>query len=73
MLQDLELGIPTRQTELDLSEADDIRLNDVGPMMRASRVFPARSRWDAAELAGLRIEPGCILRRGLTPGIRKNW
>lgn len=36
MMQDLDLGIPTRQTELDLPEADDIRINDVGPVMRAS-------------------------------------
>ncbi|CAH1661527.1 Abasic site processing protein [Chelatococcus asaccharovorans] len=36
MMQDLELGIPTQQTELDLPEADDIKINDRGPVMRAA-------------------------------------
>src|ERR1700691_305818 len=36
MMQALELGISTRQTELDLPQADDIRINDVGPVMRAA-------------------------------------
>ncbi|MAA99183.1 MULTISPECIES: SOS response-associated peptidase family protein [Hyphomicrobiales] len=34
MMQNLELGIPTQQTELDLPEADDIKINDRGPVMR---------------------------------------
>jgi hypothetical protein len=36
MMQDLELGIPTRQSELDLPEVDDIKINDVGPVMRGA-------------------------------------
>jgi putative SOS response-associated peptidase YedK len=36
MMQGLELGIPTRQTELDLPQSDDVRINDMGPVMRAA-------------------------------------
>jgi len=36
MMQALELGIPTQQTELDLPVADDIKINDSGPVMRAA-------------------------------------
>lgn len=36
MMQALELGIPTQQTELDLPIADDIKINGRGPVMRAS-------------------------------------
>ena len=36
MMQDLALGIPTQQSALDLPQADDIRINDLGPVMRAS-------------------------------------
>ena len=36
MMQALELGIPTQQTELDLPQADDIKINDLGPVMRAA-------------------------------------
>ncbi len=36
MMQDLELGIPTQQTELDLPQADMVRINDVAPVMRAA-------------------------------------
>ncbi|RWL15139.1 MAG: SOS response-associated peptidase [Mesorhizobium sp.] len=36
MMQALELGIPTQQTELDLPESDDIRINDMAPVMRAA-------------------------------------
>jgi putative SOS response-associated peptidase YedK len=36
MMQALELGIPTRQSELDLPQADDIKINDMGPVMRAA-------------------------------------
>ena len=36
MMQALELGIPTQQTELDLAQADDVRINDMGPVMRAA-------------------------------------
>ena len=35
MMQDLEWGVPTRQSEPDLPRADDIRINDRGPVMRA--------------------------------------
>ena len=30
MMQKLELGVPTQQSELDLPHADDIRVSDVG-------------------------------------------
>jgi putative SOS response-associated peptidase YedK len=36
MMQALELRIPSRQSELDLPQADDIRINDTGPVMRAA-------------------------------------
>jgi putative SOS response-associated peptidase YedK len=36
MMQALELGIPSRQSELDLPQADDVRINDTGPVMRAA-------------------------------------
>ncbi|MBZ9973962.1 MULTISPECIES: SOS response-associated peptidase family protein [unclassified Mesorhizobium] len=36
MMQRLELGIPTQQSEGDLPQADDIKVNDVGPVMRAA-------------------------------------
>jgi putative SOS response-associated peptidase YedK len=36
MMQAAELGIPTQQSELDLPLADDIRINDLGPVMRAA-------------------------------------
>ena len=36
MMQALELEIPTQQTELDLPQADDIRINDMGQVMRAA-------------------------------------
>lgn len=36
MMQDLELGIPAQQTELDLPQADDIKINDRGPVMRTA-------------------------------------
>ena len=36
MMQSLAINIPTHQTELDLPQADDIRINDRAPTMRAS-------------------------------------
>jgi putative SOS response-associated peptidase YedK len=36
MMQALELGVPTQQSELDLPQADHIRIGDIGPVMRAS-------------------------------------
>jgi putative SOS response-associated peptidase YedK len=36
MMQDLELCIPSQQAELDLPQADDVRINDIGPVMRAT-------------------------------------
>jgi putative SOS response-associated peptidase YedK len=36
MMRALELGLPTRQSEHDLPQADDIKINDVGPAMRAA-------------------------------------
>src|SRR6516225_3366957 len=36
MMQALELESPSRQTELDLPQADDIRINDTAPVMRST-------------------------------------
>jgi putative SOS response-associated peptidase YedK len=36
MMQALELRIPSRQSELDLPQTDDVRINDTGPVMRAA-------------------------------------
>jgi hypothetical protein len=36
MMQALELRIPSQQSEVDLPQADDIRINDPGPVMRAA-------------------------------------
>ena len=36
MMQMLEVGIPTQQSEIDLPQADDIKINDMAPVMRAS-------------------------------------
>ena len=36
MMQALELGIPTQQSELGLPESDDVRINDMAPVMRAA-------------------------------------
>jgi putative SOS response-associated peptidase YedK len=36
LMQALEFGIPTQQSELDLPQADDIKINDLAPVMRAS-------------------------------------
>jgi putative SOS response-associated peptidase YedK len=36
MMQSLELGLPEHQSEDDLPQADDIRIGDLGPVMRAS-------------------------------------
>jgi hypothetical protein len=33
-MQRLELGTPAEQSEADLPQADDIRVNEVGPVMR---------------------------------------
>jgi hypothetical protein len=35
-MQALKLGVPTQQTEIDLPRNDDIRINDIGPVMRAA-------------------------------------
>jgi hypothetical protein len=32
----LELRVPSYQSELDLPETDDIRINDIGPVMRSA-------------------------------------
>ncbi|WEX75794.1 SOS response-associated peptidase family protein [Sinorhizobium numidicum] len=36
MMQDLELAMPAHQSELDLPSADDVKINDIAPVMRAS-------------------------------------
>src|ERR1700755_2145029 len=36
MMQSLALGIPMHQSELDLPRADDIKINDTAPGMRAA-------------------------------------
>jgi putative SOS response-associated peptidase YedK len=35
MMQGLDLAIPSHQSEVDLPQAGDIRINDTGPVMRA--------------------------------------
>jgi putative SOS response-associated peptidase YedK len=35
MMQALELAIPARQTGVELPQADDVRINDIGPVMCA--------------------------------------
>ena len=35
-MRTLELGLPTREGDADLPQADDIKINDVGPVMRAA-------------------------------------
>lgn len=36
MMQALKLGIPSHQSELDLPRADDIKVNDMAPVMRTA-------------------------------------
>jgi hypothetical protein len=36
VMQVLDLAIPSHQRELDLPQADDIGINDTGPVMRAA-------------------------------------
>jgi hypothetical protein len=36
VMQALDLAIPGHESELDLPQADDIRINDTGPVMRAT-------------------------------------
>ncbi|WP_037088407.1 SOS response-associated peptidase [Neorhizobium vignae] len=49
MMQELALEIPTRQTELDLPQADDIRIGDTGPVMRMA------GNGDQVELAAMKF------------------
>lgn len=44
MMQMLEVGIPTQQCEIDLPQADDIKINDMAPVMRASAISSNLSR-----------------------------
>jgi hypothetical protein len=72
LMQALELGIPTEQSELDLPQADDIKINDTGPVMRPA-MASSLSRWvsasrclvraaDRSSISGLR---GGILTRAI--------
>lgn len=47
LMQKIELGIPTEQSELDLPQADDIRINDMAPVMRTAGnvVALTQMRW----------------------------
>jgi hypothetical protein len=36
MMQALELRVPSHQSQLDLAEADDVRIADIGPVMRSA-------------------------------------
>ena len=47
MMEALELGVPTQQSELDLPQSDDLKVNDLGPVMRAAG--------NAIELAAMRF------------------
>ena len=68
MMQALELGIPTQQTELDLPQADDIEINDLGPVMRAAgngiELFPMNLSFSPPD----RVEDQCSIF-GLRGGI----
>ena len=35
-LESVSVTIPPRQSELDLVQADDVRINDIAPVMRAA-------------------------------------
>lgn len=35
-MRQLERGIPTRQSDSDLPQADDVRIGDTGPVMRVA-------------------------------------
>ncbi|MBV9244535.1 MAG: SOS response-associated peptidase [Methylobacteriaceae bacterium] len=47
LMEALELGVPTQQSELDLPQSDDVKVNDLGPVMRAAG--------NAIELAAMRF------------------
>jgi hypothetical protein len=38
LMQALDLAIPSHQSELDLPPADDIRINDTGPVRRRATI-----------------------------------
>jgi hypothetical protein len=42
-MQALDLAIPSHQSELDLPQADDIRINDAGPARMTFSVQPVRA------------------------------
>lgn len=47
MMQALELGTPTQQSELDLPESDDVWINDMAPVMRVNRRAKLTPDWSA--------------------------
>jgi putative SOS response-associated peptidase YedK len=61
LMQALELHIPTRQSELDLTQAADIHIQDMAPIMRAtaepSEVELAQMRWGFSPPAGRKTGP----------------
>ncbi len=44
MMQSLELNMPAHQSELDLPQADDVKINDMAPVMRAAGDYIELSR-----------------------------
>jgi hypothetical protein len=46
-MQEFELRMPTRQTEFDLPQADDIRIGDIGPVI-VSNVLILKACWCAS-------------------------
>jgi hypothetical protein len=44
MMQQLELGLPAEASALDLPQADDIRVNEPGPVMRISTTSSSSCR-----------------------------
>jgi hypothetical protein len=56
LMEALDLAIPSHQTELDLPRADDIRINDTGPVMRAAgdkvELVPMAFAFPPARLGG---------------------
>jgi len=52
LMQEIELGIPTQQSELDMPPAEDVRINDVAPR-HAHQGQCGRAGADAVELPRL--------------------
>ncbi|MDF2809060.1 MAG: hypothetical protein K0S56_91 [Microvirga sp.] len=59
MMQALELGMPTGQSELDLPQADDIKVNDIcAPFMAIAGIWREGDIESPPAFAMLTTEPG---------------